>query len=263
MTTLLQMGRSGESVTGIEVLDMHVHLGPYYLLHGQKDSAETLIQTMDRLGVTQAVCCSLPCIGSWMQVGNDLIRDAMHAHPGRILGYMSVWPTSASEVAVQAERRLGEGFTGVKLHVLNGFDYTDPAYEPLFRMADERRMPVLMHTYGDQPGLDKIPELASRYKNASLVLGHAGVRQIEDYIRIGNDYENTYLEVCTCMCPRRVVERLLETVPLERILWGSDALFLNMPQQLGKLLGADIPEDAKRRILSTNAKRVLSQIRKA
>jgi predicted TIM-barrel fold metal-dependent hydrolase len=37
---------------------------------------------------------------------------------------------------------------------------------------------------------------------------------------------------------------------------------LNMSHQLGKVLGAQIPEEAKVQILSTNARRILNQSRK-
>jgi predicted TIM-barrel fold metal-dependent hydrolase len=48
----------------------------------------------------------------------------------------------------------------------------------------------------------------------------------------------------------------------KRIVWGADDLPLNMSHQLGKVLGAQIPEEAKVQILSGNARRLLSQIRK-
>ena len=50
---------------------------------------------------------------------------------------------------------------------------------------------------------------------------------------------------------------MCEEVPIEKIVWGSDALFINMAQQIGKVLGAEITDNQKKRILSDNARRIL------
>jgi predicted TIM-barrel fold metal-dependent hydrolase len=47
-----------------------------------------------------------------------------------------------------------------------------------------------------------------------------------------------------------------------RVLYGSDAGGRSFASQLGKVLGADIPESAKRLILGENLKRLLTPILK-
>jgi len=41
------------------------------------------------------------------------------------------------------------------------------------------------------------------------------------------------------------------------VIWGSDAVFLNQASQLGRVLFAQIPVEAKRKILGLNARKVL------
>ena len=261
MSSLLECGRLGRSLVDYDVIDAHAHLGRWN--YAVSDfSIESVIAVMDRLGVRRMLCSSLECAGSHVEAGNDEVLAAMRTFPGRVLGYLVVWPESPEAVRAETERRLAEGFTGVKLHISNGFDYTIPAYVPAFEIADERRLPVLLHTYGEQPGLEQVPGLAERYPEASLLLAHAGIGTIEEYIRLAREHENVYLDLCTSMCPVGVVERLVSDAPIEKILWGSDGQFLNIPHQVGKVLGAEIPEEVKKKLLSTNARRLLSRIRK-
>lgn len=53
----------------------------------------------------------------------------------------------------------------------------------------------------------------------------------------------------------------MDSVSADRIIWGSDVCFLNQAQQIGWVMGARIPENDKRKILSANALHVLSRIR--
>ena len=260
MKTLLEKGRSGESLGEYHIVDMHTHLYTGFVPWGEYP-ADHLVHAMDQSGVETCVVSSLARAGFRMEACNELMHEAMRKHPGRLLGYVYIWPGDPEAVRAEVERRLAQGFTGIKMLVLMGYEYVYPGYAPAFEIANERRLPVLLHTYGGQAGLDDVPVLAKRYPDVNFVLAHAGAQQVEHHIRIAGQVEHAYLELCTSMATYRAVETLFENVPLERIVWGADDLPLNMSHQLGKVLGAQIPEEAKVQILSGNARRLLSQIR--
>jgi predicted TIM-barrel fold metal-dependent hydrolase len=259
MTTLLEKGRLGESLAAYEIVDMHAHLIPGIVPWGE-DPADHLVRAMDQSGVKTALVSSLSPSGFRMRACNDLMHEAMRRYPDRLLGYVYVWPGDPEAVRSEVERRLAQGFTGIKMLVLMGYDYVYPGYAPAFEIANERRLPVLLHTYGGQAGLDDVPVLAQRYPQVNFVLAHAGAQQVEHHIRIARQVERAYLELCTSTATYRAVETLFENVPVERIVWGSDDLPLNMSHQLGKVLGAQIPEEAKLQIMSGNARRILADI---
>jgi len=261
MKTLLERGRLGESLAGYEIVDMHAHLMSGVVPWGE-DPADHLVRAMDQSGVETCLVSSLARGGFRMEACNDLMYEAMRRYPDRLLGYIYIWPGDPETVRAEVERRLAQGFTGIKMLVLMGYPYVYPGYAPAFEIANERRLPVLLHTYGGQAGLDDVPALAKRYPDVNFVLAHAGAQQVEHHIRIAGQVPNAYLELCTSTATYRAVETLFENVPPERIVWGSDDLPLNMSHQLGKVLGAQIPEEAKVQILSGNARRLLSQIRK-
>ncbi|NIA22257.1 MAG: amidohydrolase family protein [Anaerolineaceae bacterium] len=82
-----------------------------------------------------------------------------------------------------------------------------------------------------------------------------------EYCRLACDHQNVHLDLCLSLSPRRLVERLVEGAGIERIVWGSDALFINMAHQIGKVLGARLSDEQKRAILGGNARRILKRIR--
>ncbi len=46
---------------------------------------------------------------------------------------------------------------------------------------------------------------------------------------------------------------------VEKVVWGSDVYCFSQTQQIGKVLGAKIPDKAKSQILSGNARRLLER----
>jgi predicted TIM-barrel fold metal-dependent hydrolase len=258
MSTLLERGRLGLSLEDLDVVDIHGHLGrsPFAV---PDVSAASLVAAMDRVGVATAVVSHLHCVCGGPSTANDEVLEAIEAFPGRIEGYVRLWPSSADEVRRETERFLDRGFVGVKLHNSSGFAYTDPALEPALAIADERRIPVLLHTYGNKDELEQARTLAGRYPHARFLLAHAGVNNSEDrYGELARGLENVYLDLCTSGTPRGSVVRLVEAAGVAKVMWGSDATFLNLGHQIGKVLGADLDEEVKRRLLSTNARAFLS-----
>jgi len=259
MSSLLEAGRSGEALTSLEVIDMHGHLGCTGYPTAD-DSAAGLVRTMDRLGIATCLVAHMGCLSHRVSKGNDLVMDAIAKWPGRIMGYATVWPADSDAVRAEVLRCLDGGMTGIKLHDANGFAYDDGAYESAYRIADERGLPVLFHTWGKPEEFEQIAAKAKEYPRASFILAHAGCLNEEGYIKIARDAENVWLDLCLSSCHRGLVERLVGALGAGKILWGSDAVFINVPQQLGKVLGASIAEEDKIKLLSTNAKWVLSRI---
>ena len=259
-SSLLDLGRRGRPLTVPDVIDMHGHLGAYQFAIPDR-SPDAMVRVMDGVGVHQIVCSSLGCMTGRVETGNREVLEATRAYPGRILGYLTLWPASAESVEAEARRYLGEeGFIGVKLHDGNGFTYTDEAYAPALAIADERRMPVLLHTWGQEAQFEQIPRLAERYPRAAFLLAHSGSMHEDRYIQAARERPNVYLDLCLSLSHVRLIERLIEGAGADKIVWGSDVYFLSMTQQIGKVLGARCGDADKVKILSTNARGLLDRI---
>ena len=58
-------------------------------------------------------------------------------------------------------------------------------------------------------------------------------------------------------------EMAVRELGADRVIYGSDASGRSFSSQLGKVLGADIPDEAKRLILAENLIRLLTPIMRA
>jgi predicted TIM-barrel fold metal-dependent hydrolase len=217
---------------------------------------------MDRLGVHTILVSHMQCTSHRVQRGNDEVLAAMREFPGRVLGYVAVSPATG-ETDAEMARCLGLGFTGLKLHSYSGFSYTDPVYAGVLARANERRLPVLLHTWGTAADFAAVAELASRYPQTSILVAHAGAGNGEaECMRVVRDHANVYLDLALSIGPRGLVARFVDGVGADRVVYGSDCYCFSMTQQIGKVLGADIPDAAKRRILSLTAQRLLARVQR-
>jgi hypothetical protein len=259
MSTLLERARHGEPLADLGIIDIHGHLGTTGCPQPFATPAE-MVAEMDRLAITAIAVSHSRCVSTGPEHGNERVLDAMRDHPGRILGYVIVHPRSADWVESQMRKYVTAGFIGLKLHSANGFPYTELAYRPALAIANERRMPVLLHTWGERSTLGQCRELSERYPDATFLLAHAGVENEAGYIEIANDRENVMLELALSRGPYGLVDRLVGAVGADKVLWGSDCFFMGQAQQIGKVLGAKISDSDKVKLLSTNARRVLDRI---
>lgn len=259
MSTFLQQGREGTTLTDVEIIDLHGHLGRF-LFTVPDISAKGLIAVMDRIGVSKIVASAMLAWSADTEHGNEEIYKAMKDYPGRILGYVSIWPSDPDTVKRNVTHWLECGFTGLKLHNSNGFPYLDDAYLPAYGIAHERRMPMLFHTWGQTEELSIIGKIAEKYPDTSILLAHSGSCNEQGYIEIAQKHGNIYLDLAYSQAPRGLVKRFVEAVGADKITWGSDCYFFSMTQQIGKVLGSDISEEDKVHILSANAQRILNRI---
>jgi hypothetical protein len=107
----------------------------------------------------------------------------------------------------------------------------------------------------------ELAELARRHPDVPFIAAHTGA-DWEVGIRAIRDCKNVSAELCGSDPTAGFTEMAVRELGAERVLYGSDAGGRSFASQLGKVLGADISESAKRLILSDNCKRLLMPILK-
>ncbi len=259
MSSILEMARNGEPLP-FEVIDLHGHLGRYNFPIMDQSPA-SMVKVMDRLGVDKIICSHMQCMASSSAIGNDEVYAAMQAFPGRIFGYVVTFPSCRQAVKAEVEKRIGQGFTGIKLHSSNGFSYNIDAYHAAYEIAHDLRLPILFHTWGQGSCLNELKEISRRYPDTSLLAAHAGAANEAGYIALARECPNIYLDLAFSASWRGLVKRFVDAVGPEQVVWGSDAYFFGQAQQLGKVAGADISDECKKMIFGGNAARILSRIR--
>ena len=263
MTDILSRARSGDCLADLDIIDLHGHIGRLSFTLPDVSLAKC-IDAMDRVGISKIFMSHMSVWSPDTENGNKEVADAIQAYPDRFLGYAGIWPGDRTDVEANVEKWFDLGFMGLKLHNANGFNYMDDAYQVAYAMANERHMPMLFHAWGQEDrDFKPIREIAEKYPDTSLILAHTGAGGEEGergYIDIARDVPNVYLDLALSLTPRGLVQRLVEAVGAERVTFGSDAYFFSLTHQIGKVLGADISDEDKIKILSTNAKKLLTKI---
>ena len=106
----------------------------------------------------------------------------------------------------------------------------------------------------------QLAELAARHPKATLICGHSGGDWDMGLRAIRPQNRDVYADFCGGDPTSGYTEMAVRQLGAERCLYGSDIGARSFSSQLSKVLGADIPESAKRLILGENLKRLLKPI---
>jgi len=219
---------------------------------------------MDRLGLDISCVSSARALGADLIGGNAEILAAVEAHPERFVGTVVFNPHHARESARELEQYLSRpGFGMVKVHPeFHSYPLDGPAYEPVWKIAAERRTPVLTHTWGFGKGYDHPDQgatVASRHPDVRLVLGHSG--GTPDGLRASVDaarsHPHVYLDTGTSLVYRGSIEFLVEHAGADRVLFGTDASYLEDAPQVARVAGSNLSEDDKHKIFGRNLQSLL------
>jgi predicted TIM-barrel fold metal-dependent hydrolase len=202
-----------------------------------------------------------------MRRQNDEVLRALRAHPDRAFGLVYLTPKHPKESLEELDRCVRDGpMVGVKLWVAARCNA--PELDSIIERAVELSAPVLQHTWikatGNLPGESTpfdLAELAARHPTAMLICGHTG-GDWEIGIRAIRPYGNVCADLGGGDPAAGLTEMAVRELGAERVIYGSDAGGRSFASQLGKVLGAEIPEDARPAILAGNLKRLLGPILK-
>ncbi len=251
------------------IWDAHTHLSG---VPGKTpdERMEQLLRFADRLGI-ERVCVFMGMAWSYdpspadMRQQNDEVLEALKRWHHRAFGFVYLNPNHLEASLAELERCVADGpMVGVKLWVARHCN--TPELDPIVRRAGELKAVVLQHTYlkitGNLPGEStpsELAELARRHPEVTFLCAHTGA-DWELGIRAIRDCKNVYADLCGSDPTAGLTEMAVRELGAERVLFGSDAGGRSFASQLGKVMGADIPESAKALILGENLKRLLLPI---
>lgn len=244
-------------IDGAEVIDFHGHVGRWDS-YDMVDDPQEMLRAMDAVGIDRA--CLFNIFHPDGRTGNDRTAAFVAAHPQRFIGFAYASPLAPEGLARELERAIDRlAFRAIKLYSpYTPYEYDHPAWEPIYRFAEERNLTVLAHTGSDaEPRF--LETAAARFPGASFVCGHAG--NADPYRRQAIDAArrcpNYYLETCSTFRTPGVIEELVSEAGAERVLYGSDQPLMDPRPQLGKIITADLDDRAKKLVLGGNARRLL------
>ncbi len=252
----------------MRVIDIHVH---HRWTAGQP-SAGTDIDRMHRLAKKSGIehilllgaVTSYPLDPSPAQVHEansytirlvrqypDFFSGACYLNPAHDIEYMR----QEILLAMQA------GLLAIKLWA--AVKAVDARLDSVMRLADEHNLPVFIHAWNKTTGNSPteshsvdVANLARRFPTVSIVMAHlTGVHQ-RGVLDIA-DLANVWVDTSGGQPESGIVEYAVRHLGADRVVFGSDAPGRHFGTQVGRILGADIHDSAKEKILFGNANLLL------
>ena len=248
--------------------DVHAHVGTPGPNPAKR--MEALVRIADRVGVERLCIFMSP---PWQHEpkpeefrrSNDDVLAILKEWGSRAFGFVYLNPVHTKESLAELERCVADGpMVGIKLWV--GTRAHRRELDPIVRRAVELDALIFQHTWIKQRGKGNLPqestpmelaELSARHPGVPMVCGHTGGAEWAFGIRAIRSRPELHGDLGGGDPVSGQVEMAVRELGAERVLYGSDVSGRSFGSQLGRVLGADIPDSAKRLILRENLVRLL------
>jgi uncharacterized protein len=246
------------------IIDMHGHMGDWAAIYFPRSEPEQMIGTMDECGV-KLLCFSHHAALSCPDLGNRPSIEAARRYPDRLKAYCVINPNypELAEAELAAYEQNLDVYVGLKFHPeMHRLALASEGYRPALEYADAHRLPVLMHTWGNNPycGAAQVRKLAERYHNLWLLLGHSLHFTWDEVVALAREFPNIYLELTALFDDRGALEKFAAEAGSERMLFGTDLPWFDPHQAVGALLSAHLTDEEIQNICHRNAERLLEGV---
>ena len=241
-----------------EIFDAHVHLGND--IDGQRGVYEELERINDAAGISR---CFMFCMDETdrhpaFRAPNDRTLDYAQRSEGRLIPFVRLDLTESP--IEEAERCLDLGARGIKLHPrAQRFMLNDERLAPVFAIADERRVPILIHGgRGLPPIADHLARLVDQYPKVQLIIAHAGIADLTGLAGRFGGRAGVYFD--TSVWSAVDLLSFFHLVAPEQVLYASDYPYGRPPSSLliavRTARAAGFDDDQLREMLAGSANRI-------
>ena len=241
-----------------EIFDAHVHLGND--IDGFRGIYEELEKELDSYGASRCFmfCMDEPDRHPGFSAPNDRTLAWAEKSEGRFIPFVRL--DLAEGPIEEAERCLDRGARGIKLHPrAQRFLLNDERLAPVFALAAERRVPILIHGgRGLPPIADHLHRLVDAHPDAQLIIAHAGIADLAALAGRFSGKSGVFFD--TSVWSAIDLLDFFHQVPPEQVLYASDYPYGRQPSSLLISLRtarqAGFSEDDLRNMLAGNANRI-------
>jgi predicted TIM-barrel fold metal-dependent hydrolase len=243
---------------GAGIFDAHVHLGTD--IDGFRGDYDELERIHQRFGVSRAFvfCLDEPDRHPAFRAANDRTLAYAKRSGGWLIPFVRL---DLSESPIEeAVRCLDRGARGIKLHPrAQRFLLNDERLAPVFELAAERRVPILIHGgRGLPPIADNLARLVDRYPEAQLIIAHGGIADLAALAERFSGKAGVFFDT-SVWSPVDLLDFYHQVSP-EQVLYASDYPYGQQPSSLlialrtAKIAGLD--DGQLRNMLAGNANRI-------
>ena len=243
---------------GADIFDAHLHLG--HDIDGMVGDYGELERVMQRYGISRAFmfCMDEPDRHPAFRAPNDRTLEFGARSGGRLVPFVRL--DLGEHPIEEAERCLDLGARGIKLHPrAQKFLLDDERLAPVFAIAAERRVPILIHGgRGLPPIADDLARLVGTYPDAQLIIAHAGIADLGALMRHFAGTKGVFFDT-SAWSPIDLLDFFRQASP-EQVLYASDFPYGQQPASLlialrtARVAGLD--DGQLRGMLAGNAHRI-------
>lgn len=224
------------------LIDCHVHLCPAPELAPAGARHPTAREVLDL--VASAGVDRLVAFPTFALAPDNRGLGALAAEGSCVIPFAWINPHLGDEAAEEARDLIrASGFRGIKLHpLLHAFFPNRPVTDAIMRVAEEARVPVLVHSGHAPHSLPwQIAELAQAWPRVPVIMEHMGLQLgwVDDAIRLAERVPNLYLGT-TAMPFHLKIREAVERIGSARVVWGSDAPGVHPQVELARLDAAGL-----------------------
>ena len=206
-----------ERLPDLRLFDCHTHLGT-----DDPDGSRLTAHELQRaLDVVQGRAVVFPLAEpAGYRAANDRVLSAAERSEGQLVAFCRIDPHTGAHA--EAERALARGAQGIKLHPrAERFGLAEPIVQPILALAQERRVPVIVHAGRGIPSLGRDAlEVAARYPDAPIILAHAAIADLAWIWREAGAHPNLLFDTAWWNVSDHLA--LFALVSPGQILFGSD-----------------------------------------
>lgn len=231
------------------VFDIHTHIGRWDL--NNKFSSEDLLNVLNRNSVEYFCVSNLDGIGidptkpdrmpfyDETSANKKLLKAFKDCKQALLLAVCEPRHGNPQNIKLLLHRNKNK-FVGLKFHPeANQIPANSELYDDYLQLAKEFNLPCLFHS-GDTSSHYSSPELiyqlAKRHPEVRIILGHLSNGRKESKVRaLQIMYESIKEKNCKLYCDISWCEAdilfgLINNIPIDRIMFGSDAPMVNMKE---------------------------------
>src|SRR5438874_169882 len=243
---------------GAEIFDAHVHLG--HDIDGFRGDYDELERIQARFGISRAFmfCLDEPDRHPAFRAANDRTLEFAGRSDGRLIPFVRL--DLGESPIEEATRCLDRGARGIKLHPrAQRFLLNDERLAPVFELAADRRVPILIHGgRGLPPIADHLARLVERFPEAQLIIAHGGIADLAALAERFAGKAGVFFD--TSVWSAVDLLDFYHQISPEQVLYASDYPYGQQPSSLlialrtAKVTGLD--EEQLRNMLAGNASRI-------
>lgn len=253
------------------IIDCHTHVE--CKPDGERYRPTEFVAAMDRGGIDKSVVlggdqgdagtkpawADPAVMGAATNFDDEDVARFCAEYPERLIGFGSIHP-DRYQPERKVERAVRElGLKGIKLYPHSGFYPNDPRLDSVYGKCAELGVPVVIHT-----GVKAVrwqwmkfnrpiyvDDVATNFPELKVVMCHGGFPWVDEFLTVAYSNPNVWVDISFLDCIERTFRRpglaeevmrsLVGLVGPERLLWGSEGPFMDLP-----LFGAHGPENYAR-----------------